>query len=105
MSRQRARADKPPFFVPGRRGGLSVVDAMVRALWEKPGSERQWPSMSIRELREQASLTLGYSVPPSSVRSSLYAHPDVFERCSVPPGRVAYRLTGGARKRRASTAT
>ena len=86
-----------PSFVPGRKGGLSVVDALARALWHESGV---WPSRTIRELKDLISIMLRYDVPSSTVRSELYRHKDVFERKKSDGGPVTYQLTKTARRTR-----
>ncbi len=99
---QRVRS-APPTFIQGRKGGVSIVDAMVRALWVRSDADGKddWPSLSLVDLQERASRALGYDVPSSSVRSSVYSHPDIFEKCTLAGAKVAYRLSPAARSRRA----
>jgi hypothetical protein len=92
----------PPTFVKGRKGGVSVVDVMVRALWARPSGDgrSEWPSLSLIELQEQVSAALGYDVPSSTIRSSVYSHLEIFEKCKRVGVKVGYRLTTDARSRR-----
>lgn len=69
-----------------------MVDTLVKLLWRSGGAGTR--ALSLGELREKASRALRYEVPPSSVRSVVYAHRGVFERCR-PNGSVAYRLKPG----------
>lgn len=80
-----------PSFVRGRRGGYSLVDALVRVLW--PSAVGTPAALTIAEMQEGAKVVLAYDVPASSVRSALYSRPDVFERTVRPGARAAYRLT------------
>ena len=90
-------AGSPPRLVRGRRGGKSIVDALVKALWWDAMDDRQWPVRTIPALRDEVSRQLNYDAPPSSVRSTLYSRTDVFERTQVLGQGVAYRLTEWAR--------
>lgn len=97
MARHSSRSTVPPSFISGRRGGLSVVDAMVEALW-RSSNDAQWPCLTIPVLLDKISGRLGYEVPSSTVRSSLYTHTDIFEREQRSNKKVSYRLTAWARK-------
>jgi len=83
---------EPPSFVRGHRGGASLTDTLVAALW--PAC-----TLTITELRAAASTALGYDVPSSSIRSTLYTKDKIFERVKEDARtRVAYRLTAWARR-------
>ena len=83
-----------PSFAKARKGGLSVPDAMVAALWTKGGG---WPCLSISALTEQASRRVGYNVPAPTVRSILSRKERIFRRV-LSGSRPAYELTSWARK-------
>ncbi len=69
-----------PTFAPARRGNkLSLLDAIVRALW-KGNSDRVWPERSFPEIRSIASAMLGYDVPSASIRCYIYIRSDLFSR-------------------------
>jgi hypothetical protein len=97
---------KPPRLVAGRRGGISIVDALVEALWlrraerNQSGSGEEWPSLGLEELHKYVLDCLKYNVASASVRSAIYNHPEIFERASTSAGRVAYRLSPWAREQR-----
>jgi len=86
---------KAPSFVQGRRGGASLVDVLVAALWPKR-------AMTLAQLQASASEALGYDVPSSSIRSSVYSKETIFERVDGDekrPGEpVRYRLTTWAKR-------
>lgn len=97
-----AKPRTAPSFVKGRRGGLSVIDAMVRALWVRKvrGGEYVWPCLPIGEICDTVARKLGYDIPSSTVRSELYRKTDIFEKNSADGSKVTYRLTGWARRQR-----
>ena len=69
-----------PSFAKSRRGNsVSVLDAIVCALWRKQGG-RSWPALSFSEIREQVSATMGYEVKAPAIRGYIYRRPDIFER-------------------------
>jgi len=91
------RASSPPSYIRGRKGAVSVVDAVVAALW-RAHDGKDWPTRSLAELRAAVSATLGYAVAASTVRASVYDHPELFEK--DPRGDAPrYRLTAKVRKR------
>ena len=83
----------PPSIVRGRKGGMSIADALVAALWNPTPNSHDWPERTIEELRIDASRRLGYEIPNSTIRSALYTTTDTFERCSAQSLRAVYRLT------------
>lgn len=87
-------AKSPPQFVIGRKGNTSVVDCMVRALWQ--ARDKTWPAKTFEELRTQVSELQGYHVTPSTIRSSAYQYPMLFERLRSEGG-LRWRLTEQAR--------
>ena len=68
---------KPHCLVQGRRGGLSVVDALISRLWQ---SDNVWPSKSLSVLTRECVDVLGYAVSNSTVRATVYRYPEFFER-------------------------
>jgi len=68
---------------------------MVRSLWANEGAE--WPARTLEQLRDAVASALDYDVPSSTIRSTVYTHPNVFERCRV-KGKIAYKLTSNARR-------
>lgn len=80
----------PPSIVPGRRGGLSVADAIVQLLWPINSSSS---GLRIAELVEKCSKMLGYKVKDHTIRSVLYRHAGIFEKSSETGKKVVYRLT------------
>ena len=94
MSRQ--ELDDIPEFVKGRKGQLSVVDAMVRSLWLTQDGE--WPEKTFDEIRIAVSTLQGYPISSSTIRASTYQHSDVFERVGKKRP-IRLRLTEYARTR------
>jgi hypothetical protein len=85
-----------PQFVKGRKGQTSVVDCIVRALWRDV--DGHWPERTFEQLREAVSKMQGYTVVPSTIRSSIYQYPTIFERVNADGGGTLYwRLTKQAR--------
>jgi hypothetical protein len=92
-------SEGPPSFVRGRKGRLSVVDCLVQALWKTEADGKEiWPEDSFQELRERVTKMQGYRVTPSTIRSSVYEHDDLFERVRTRDGSLRWRLTKTARK-------
>lgn len=81
-----------PHFVNGRKGHTSIVDCIARALWRNQGSEN-WPEHTFEELRDTVSKMQGYEVSSSTIRSSVYQYPNVFERVKSDGGVLRWRLT------------
>ena len=95
---------EPPSLVKGRRDGMSIADALVRSLWGKKVKQGrktviEWPCLDFASLAERASEQVGYEVSGSTIRSTIYGHPKLFERCSLASDsrHVGYRLTATAR--------
>ena len=86
-----------PSFVKGRKGNVSVVDCMVRALWRT--NDGGWPERTFQELRATVSRMQGYRVTPSTIRSSAYQYPTLFERVESKSGSLRWKLTKPARSR------
>ena len=80
-----------PSFVKGRKGHVSVVDCMVRTLW--CAKDGDWPERTFEELRAAVSEMQGYPVAPSTIRSSVYQYPELFERVQAKNGSLRWRLT------------
>ena len=74
-----------------RRGGQSVADVLVEILWGPSRAQR--PAHRIQDLQAQASKRLGYLVPASTIRSTIYNHPEAFEREGPEGPGVLWRLT------------
>ena len=91
MSRQ--KLDGIPEFVKGRKGHLSVVDSIVRVLWRT--MDGKWPEKTFEELRAATATMQGYHIASSTIRSSVYQYPNLFERVGTKP--VRWRLTKQAR--------
>ena len=94
-----------PSFVAGRGGLVSIVDALVWALWEaEPGMESGRVGLCLGELTEAATRRRGTDVPRASVRCEIYRYERLFERSAPEGGRasgasvrhVRYRLTSEA---------
>ena len=85
-----------PRFVPGRRGGISVVDALVQVLWntKRPKDREQWPAKSFNTLAAEVSSIVGYQLTSSTVRSSIYGHMELFEK-DEQDGDLKWRLEEG----------
>ena len=80
-----------PSFVKGRKGHISVVDCMVRALWRTNAGV--WPKRTFAELRATVSTMQGYQVTPSTIRSSVYQYPTLFQRTEAKNGSLRWKLT------------
>ena len=86
-----------PHFVKGRKGHTSVVDSIARALWWTRDDTR-WPELTFEELRVAVSKLQGYHVTPSTIRSSIYQYPNLFERgTKTGGGTLRWRLTKSGR--------
>jgi hypothetical protein len=82
-----------PHFVKGRKGHTSVIDCMASALWRETDGE-SWPELTFEELRAVVSKMQGYHVTPSTIRSSAYQYPNLFERVKdAEDGSLRWRLT------------
>lgn len=66
-------------------------------LWRVDG-DNAWPELTFAELRAAVSKAQGYHVTPSTVRSSIYEHSDIFERAQPEGALLLWRLTKAARK-------
>jgi len=96
------RTTAAPSFVKGRKGNTSVVDCLVRILWRQSDDD-PWPERTFEELRAAVSKMQDYHVTPSTVRSSVYQYPGIFERVtSTNSALLRWRLTKQARAGRAS---
>ena len=84
-----------PSFVKGRKGRVSVVDCMVRALWRT--NDGVWPECTFEELRATVSKMQGYQVTPSTIRASVYQYPTLFQRVEQKNGSLRWKLTKQAR--------
>ena len=100
----RRTAKDAPRLVAGRKGLVSVVDAMIQALWKETGRARRgelgenWPALTIAEIHEEASRVRQKEIPRTTIRCELYRHQELFERCSTEETVVRYRLTASLRK-------
>lgn len=94
MTVQRGHAATPPLCVKGRKGGISVADCLVRALWSTDRDYDEWPSKSFDQLQAEVSRSAGYPVSPSTIRSTIYGHPELFIRARKEQ-RVLWKLTEG----------
>jgi hypothetical protein len=97
-SQEKQGSSEIPRFVPGRRGGTSVVDAVVRALWnaKRPKDGDEWPAKTFNALVVEASSIVGYQVTSSTVRSAIYGHMELFEK-DEEGGGLKWRLSKKAR--------
>ena len=84
-----------PSFVKGRKGHVSLVDCMVRALWRT--TDGVWPERTFEELRATVSTMQGYQVTPSTIRSSVYQYPTLFQRVEPKNESLRWKLTQQAR--------
>ena len=85
-----------PSFVKGRKGHVSVVDCIVRTLWRT--NDGGWPERTFEELRTAVSTMQGYHVTPSTIRSSVYQYPTLFERLEAKNGALRWKLTKQGRR-------
>lgn len=86
-----------PQFVKGRKGNISLVDCLVRSLWQTDNG--CWPARTFAQLRADVSELQGYNVALSTIRSSIYQYPQIFERVRDNKS-LRWRLTDSARARR-----
>lgn len=86
-----------PSFVRGRKGRTSLVDCLVSVLWKSADGTDPWPERSFKDLQEKVSKLQGYPVTGSTIRSSIYAHSDLFERVRSGHGALLWRLSKKAR--------
>jgi hypothetical protein len=70
----------PPSLVRGRKGQLSVADCIVRVLWGNGRPYSEWPSKTLQQLQAEVSGLAKYSVGASTLRATLYNHPELFIR-------------------------
>lgn len=83
----------PPCVVKGRKGRISVVDAIVAALWPTiDGSGTHLNSRSLKDIRAYCSERLGFDVPASTVRAAIYRKPEIFIKANNDDAQVLYRL-------------
>jgi len=64
----------------------------VQALW---GGERRydkWPTKTLNQLQDEASTIAGYKISPSTIRSTIYGHPELFVRAGK-EDRLIWKLT------------
>jgi len=91
-------SSRVPTFVPGRKGRTSVVDSLVRALWNaNHGKPQEWPERTFTELQREVSKLQGYHVAEPTIRSSIYSRPKIFERVDG-DDKIRWRLTKQVRK-------
>lgn len=88
-------APKFPEFVKGRKGSLSIVDSMVRVLWRT--MEGEWSEKTFEELRSGVAAMQKYRIKSSTIRATVYQHPELFERVETKPV-IRWRLTKRARE-------
>lgn len=101
MVAKKRKTQQPPILLVGRRGGISVVDAIVRVLWNGdtgPEHDSAWPVMRFAEIRDAVTRQLGYNVSDSTVRSAVYKHPELFEKSKEVSSGVRYRLSMNFRR-------
>lgn len=91
-----------PRFAAGRKGVLSLLDAIIRTLWQSD-DRGEWPTMSLIDVNARVSKMLGYEVPSSSIRSTVYNHLDLFTKSASPGIRVRYSLSAKVRVRATKT--
>jgi hypothetical protein len=85
-----------PSFAKSRRGNtVSVLDAIVQAMWPS-GPRSDWPNLTFGELTQRASTIVGYEVKAPAVRGYVYRRPDLFERLEV-GSQVRWRLSSKVR--------
>jgi len=84
-------------LIRGRKGQRSIADSLAKALTAPRGSANDWPALTFAELARLASEDQGYAVQGSTIRSTVYSHPEIFESDHV-KGKVVWRLTAEARR-------
>ena len=82
----------PPSVIPGRKGQASIVDLVIRSLWPVNGSDSKLPCKSLAEITEECRSALGFLVGSSTVRSTIYKHPEIFEKSAKVGVEAYYRL-------------
>jgi hypothetical protein len=85
-----------PSFAKSRRGNVvSVLDAIVQAMWPaSPPVER--PSLTFGEITQRASTIVGYEVKAPAIRGYAYRRPDLFDRLEV-DSQIRWRLSDSVR--------
>jgi hypothetical protein len=84
----------PPSRVKGRKGRISVADCIVQTLWGNGKPYKEWPSKTLGQLQEEVSRLANYNVGSSTVRATLYSHPELFVRAEKIT-RVQWKLAKG----------
>lgn len=81
-------------FISGRKGKASVADYLIHSLTPDENSNDEPPSKSIGDLTSCCAVGLGFEVASSTIRSTLYRHPEIFERDEDKCG-AHYKLSTG----------
>lgn len=82
----------PPSVILGRKGQASIADLLIRSLWPVDACEAELPYKSLAEITEECRGALGFPVSSSTVRSTIYKHPEIFEKATKVGVNVYYRL-------------
>jgi hypothetical protein len=101
MNTKQRKTTQPPVLVVGRRGGISVLDAIVRGLWNGDAArecDSDWPTKRLVDIRDSVAKALGYDIAESTVRSAIYNHPELFEKSKDGGPGVRYRLSASFRR-------
>lgn len=81
-----------PSPIPGRKGQTSVANIVIHVLWPACISE-DLPSKSLGDLQAICRAALAFDLSGSTLRSTLYRHPEIFEKACETQGKAFYRLT------------
>jgi hypothetical protein len=85
---------KLPVFIPGRRGGISIVDAIIHVLLSMDGKS---PLRTLSEIQDRVAQRVGYNPSASTIRSAIYSHRDLFD-CTYVVGRPTFALSRKAKR-------
>ncbi|MEO8556876.1 MAG: hypothetical protein ABI474_09410 [Actinomycetota bacterium] len=93
--------DEAPTLAYNKKGNMSAMDAIVRALW-RTGPTNPWPERTFGEVTTIASQFVGYELAAPTVRSYVYRNPEIFDkvaagRLGVPKWRLSHGLQCGKR--------
>lgn len=86
------KIQSPPSVVRGRKGQASIADLVVRSLWPLDGDDNELPCKSLAKITEDCRAALGFAVSSSTIRSTIYNHPEIFERAEKVGVEAYYRL-------------
>lgn len=65
-------------YAKGRKGSASILDTIVKCM--RLCHSRGQDSISLKKLSQDVQSNLGFPVPDSSIRATIYRHPQLFVR-------------------------